>query len=401
MVNTQFNSKVILFSLWILMFASSSQFFIMSPILTQIGTQLNISASLRGTLITAYAISLGIAALFIGPISDRLGRRKILLMGSGAMAISLLMHSIAFDYFSLLALRILAGLSGGVLTGVCVAYIGDYFPSEKRGWANGVVATGGAAGQIIGIPAGTILAGEIGFYAPFQFFGFIMVLAFFIILWKVPQPAVALSTCPTNLTHSLKKYLEILRKPAVKTIAISYALMFLSISSFIVYFPTWLENSFRVNSYDIATLFLIGGLATVFTGPISGMISDKTGRKQILIFSNLLLVIIMPLSVFLLNMNYELYYVVFFFIMLLIVARMVPLQALASEVVHDDHRGRMMSLVIAIGQIGMAFGAGVAGLIYTNVGFIGNATLAAFASFIMAYVIQKHIVDRKLVIEQT
>lgn len=381
------------------MFAASSQFFIMSPILSQIGEQLHIAESLRGTLITAYAITLGIVALITGPISDSVGRRKILLIGAGAMAVSLLMHQLAVDYWSMLGLRILAGLAGGILTGSCVAYIGDYFPSEKRGWANGVVATGSAAGQILGIPAGTVLAGEIGFFAPFQFFGFVMVFAFFLILWKLPQPKVSSSNCPLNLSHTIKKYWEILHIPSVKTIAMGYLLMFLSISSFIVYFPTWLENSFHANSYDIATLFLIGGLATVFTGPISGMISDKTGRKQIIIFSNLLLVIIMPMSVFLLNMNHEMYYVVFFVIMLLIVARMVPFQALASEVIQDSQRGRMMSMTISIGQLGMALGSGLSGLIYTQVGFIGNATLAAMASFLMAFLIQKFIPEKGLVVQ--
>ncbi|UXX79694.1 MFS transporter [Reichenbachiella carrageenanivorans] len=395
----QLNTRIILFSLWLLMFAASSQFFIMSPILSQIGEQLHIPESLRGTLITAYAITLGIIALITGPISDRIGRRKILLIGAGAMAVSLLMHQLAIDYWSMLGLRILAGLAGGILTGSCVAYIGDYFPCEKRGWANGVIATGSAAGQILGIPAGTVLAGEIGFFAPFQFFGFVMVFAFLLILWKLPQPQVSNSNCPLNLTHTIKKYWEILHIPSVKTIAMGYLLMFLSISSFIVYFPTWLENSFHANSYNIAVLFLIGGLATVFTGPISGMISDKTGRKQIIIFSNLLLVIIMPLSVFLLNMNHEMYYAVFFIIMLLIVARMIPFQALASEVIQDSQRGRMMSMTISIGQLGMAMGSGLSGLIYTQVGFIGNATLAAMASFLMAFLIQKFIPEKGLTVQ--
>ena len=383
------------------MFASSSQFFVMSPILSQIGAQLDIVESLRGTLITAYAVTLGIAALMIGPISDRLGRRKILLFGAGAMAISLFMHQLAMDYWSMLSFRILAGAAGGVLTGSCVAYIGDYFPSAKKGQINGIVATGSAAGQILGIPLGTILAGEIGFYAPFHFFGAVMIIAFFVILWKVPQPNVKLSTCPTDLHHSIKKYWEILQHPSVKTIALGYGLMFLSFSSFIVYFPTWLENSFRINSYDIALLFLIGGLATVFTGPIAGFISDKTGRKQILIFTNLLLVIVMPLSVFFLNMQSNMYLLAFFIIMLLIVARMVPFQALASEIIGDEQRGRMMSLTISIGQFGMALGSGVSGYIYSHIGFIGNATLAAIASFMMALLIQKYIPDTGLVKSKT
>ena len=391
MKNKKLESAIVLFSLWLLMFASSSQFFIMSPILSQIGEQLNIPQALRGTLITSYAITLGITALLTGPISDRYGRRKILLFGTASMAASLLLHSFATDYYSMLFFRILSGFSGGILTGSCVAYIGDYYPLDKRGWANGVVATGSAAGQILGIPAGTLLSGSIGFYAPFQAFGLAMAVTFFMILTQVPQPNVKKSNCSLNLKDTMTNYWMILQKPKVKTIAMGYLLMFLSFTTFVVYFPTWLEEYMHVDHYEIAVLFLVGGLATVLTGPISGRISDRLGRKQILIFTNLLLVIVIPGSVFFLGAFPKTYYFLFFIIMMLMVGRMVPFQALASESVDDDLRGRMMSLTISIGQLGMAIGSALAGIIYTHIDFVGNATLAAIACMIMAGLIQSFI----------
>ncbi len=375
------------------MFSASSQFFIMSPILSQIGNQLHIPQALRGTLITAYAITVGIVALITGPISDRIGRRKILLFGTAAMASSLLLHQLAVDYYSMLALRICAGFAGGILTGACVAYIGDHFESSRLGWANGIVATGSAAGQIFGIPAGTLLSGTLGFYAPFQFFGVVMTAAFFLIFFKVPQPEVNLSTCRLNFSDTAKNYWLILQKPKVKTIAMGYLLMFLSFTTLVVYFPTWLENSFHMGHFEIATLFFVGGLATVVAGPISGRISDKIGRKQIIIYTNLLLVIIMPLSVFIMYQIPSAHYLLFFIIMVLMVSRIVPFQALASEVVEHHERGRMMSLTISIGQLGMALGSAVSGIIYTEVDFIGNATLAAIASIIMAGIIQVYVPD--------
>ena len=117
------NSEFVYLSLWLLMFASSSQFLIISPILSQIGEELKIAEALRGTLMTAYALTLGIVALITGPISDRIGRRKVLLTGAAAMAISLALHQFAFNYSSILIMRVLAGAAGGILTGSCVAYI--------------------------------------------------------------------------------------------------------------------------------------------------------------------------------------------------------------------------------------------------------------------------------------
>jgi predicted MFS family arabinose efflux permease len=392
------NSTLILLSLWLLMFASSSQFLIISPILSQIGEELNIVESLRGTLMTAYALTLGIVALLTGQISDRIGRRKVLLIGSGTMAISLAFHQFAYDYASMLIMRILAGFAGGILTGSCVAYVGDYFPKDRLGWANGIIVTGSAAGQIMGIPIGTIMSEMIGFYAPFQFFSIIMFVAFFMVLFTVPQPRVELAKCEIKISSIYEDYLSIFKLKYVKTIALGYLLMFLSVTVFIVYLPTWLENKFSANSFQIALLFFIGGLATVFSGPISGRISDSSGRKSIIIISSILLVLMMPLTLVFLDYGLIYSYPVFFVIMLLTVGRMVPFQTLASEVVQDNSRGRVMALAISVGQIGMAIGSGISGFIYAEIGFLGNAIIGAAASLAMAILIYKYISEAKLVI---
>ncbi|WP_243665271.1 MFS transporter, partial [Rhodothermus marinus] len=73
----------ILLALWLMVFSASSQVVIMAPILPRIGATLGIGELEQGSLITAYAVMLSVMALVVGPVSDRLGRRLILLAGSG------------------------------------------------------------------------------------------------------------------------------------------------------------------------------------------------------------------------------------------------------------------------------------------------------------------------------
>ncbi|MFB6249662.1 MAG: MFS transporter, partial [Salinibacter sp.] len=140
------NPYLILFALWLMMFSASSQLIIMVPILPEIAETLGVNAFWRGMLLTAYALSLGVSALITGPASDRVGRRRILLYGTGLMTVTLAMHTVAADYELLLLMRLLAGIGGGMLSGGTVAYVGDYFPYEQRGWANGWVMSGTAFG---------------------------------------------------------------------------------------------------------------------------------------------------------------------------------------------------------------------------------------------------------------
>ncbi len=381
---------LILAALWLLMFSSSSQFFIVVPILSVIGEELSIAESLRGTLITSYALTLGVFALIVGPISDKIGRRKILLWGSGMMTISLLLHNLAFDYTSILLVRALAGAAGGILTGSCVAYIGDRFPKQNRGLANGVIMTGSAVGQIAGIPLGTVLANQYGFQAPFIFFCATMAVTMVLVWLYVPQPNVTFYKGKITIPTVFQGYAKMLTKPVYRSVALGYMLMFLGMSSFVVYFPTWLE-SLGATGNEIALIFVVGGSAMVIGGPLAGRISDRRGRKNIIIISNLLLAAILATTILVIDSISITTYIIFFFLMLVVSGRMVPYQALVSEVASDHSRGKLMCLSISIGQLGMGLGSAMSGWLYASYGFGSNVILGATAILAMTALVWKFI----------
>jgi len=386
---------LILFSLWLLVFAASSQIMLISPILPRIGEQLNINETLQGTLVSAYAILVGLMALVMGPISDKIGRRRILLYGSSGMAIALSLHGLAFDYYSLLFVRSLAGVAGGVLSGAAVSYVGDYFPYDKRGWANGWIMSGIAMGQIVGIPLGTVLATQLGFQAPFLVFAVIMALDFFIVLKYLPQPNVELDKNRITVVSALKKYAEMLTHTEIIAASISYLTMFLSVSIFIVFLPTWLEKSFSVSGNQIASLFLVGGIANVLTGPVVGKLSDKIGRKRLIITSCLGFSIILFSSTLIIS-NFWVAYPVFFIIMVLVAMRISPFQALLTAMVDARQRGALMSLMIGIGQVGFGLGGAIAGPLYLFGGFGLNSVIGGFMILIMAFLVWRFLPEPNL-----
>ncbi|MEL7001577.1 MAG: MFS transporter, partial [Bacteroidota bacterium] len=276
-MSTKRKSALTLTSLWLLMFASSSQFFIIAPLLPQIGRHLNIPGNLQGTLISVYALALGVTALFAGPVSDRLGRRKMLLLGSCTMCLMLMLHILAYDYFSLFVIRLLTGVAGGLLTGTCVSYIRDVYPYEKRGFANGIVATGSAFGQIVAIPIGILVSEKFGFHSPFQLFGIVMLIAFVMIYLFIVQPRLDISdeSNRKNSKRLFRSYWEILKSTSNKATAIGYILMFFSITIYIVFFPTWMMEVNHFTSGQVAFLYLVGGIATLAGGPINATINPK------------------------------------------------------------------------------------------------------------------------------
>ena len=94
MAQTSLRTYGILLSLWLMVFTAASQTIIVTPILPLIGEELGVAASLLGLLVTVYSLALAVAAVVMGPISDRIGRRQVLLIGSGTLAVMLLLHGL-------------------------------------------------------------------------------------------------------------------------------------------------------------------------------------------------------------------------------------------------------------------------------------------------------------------
>jgi predicted MFS family arabinose efflux permease len=373
---------------------------IIAPILPQIGAQLVVESHLLGTFVTAYAFAVGLFALIVGPISDRIGRRKILLYGTAAMTLSLLLHVFATGYWSFLLIRAIAGAAGGILSGSAVSYIGDYFPYEKRGWANGWVMSGAASGQILGIPLGTILSEKIAFYAPFLLFSITMGLTFILIWRYLPQPAVEQRAHKIPITHSIGHYWVMLKRPDIGSASLAYMVMFLSISMFIVYLPSWLTQKFRIASEDIAMMFFVGGVANVMTGPNAGRFSDVVGRKKLILWSCTGTALIMSLSTFVIQEFYLVYFL-FFVTMMLVAMRISPFQALLSEIVSGNNRGSLMSLTVSLGQLGFGMGGAIAGVVYAKMNYLANTLIGAFFILMAGLIIWKYVPEPELKIQSS
>ena len=394
-------SSFVLGSLWLLVFTSASQAIIVTPILPLIGDALSIPSVWRGTLQGVYSWALAASALFAGPISDRVGRRRVLLVGSAAMAATLAAHGLATSFESFLAVRVLAGICGGALSGAAVSYVGDAFPPERRGWATGLVMSGVPFGLVLGIPAGRVLAVSMGYRLPFLVFAALMAGAFLLMLRHLVQPSVERAPDKLGVLPALRSYRQLIGEPGVPAAIWSFVLMYASLSLLITYLPQWLSDRFPLDvavfgrplafgslRLDfIATLFLVGGVVSVITGPKAGALSDRIGRKPLILASCLGLSVTMLLLVPLLQERW-MAYVFYCAIMGLFSLRMSPFQTLMTELVPAQQRGSLLALSISAGQIAFGMGSVLAGALYTRFGFASNAIASTVAVLLMAAVVR-------------
>ncbi|AUV81326.1 MFS transporter [Salinigranum rubrum] len=380
------SDRLVVFVLWLLVFATGTQALIVAPIIPRIATQLGTDEALLGTLITAYSVSVGVFALVAGPVSDRVGRHRVLLVGSAAMTVALALHWFVWDFASLVAVRALAGVAGGVLNGAAVAYVGDYFAPQRRGWANGWVFSGFAAGQIAGIPLGSLLATGFGFRTPFIAFAALLACGVALVRVVLPVPTVTLSTDRLTVRSAVSGYASLLRRPEIAAATLVFVVMFGGNALYTTYLPTWLESSVGLTAGAVAGMFLVGGVANVLAGPRAGVLSDRVGRKRVIVAASVGVAVVMAATPFVVGGTVAAY-VTFFLAMGLFASRATPFQTLLTELVSGDRRGSLMSLTVGVGQVGSGVGGAVAGVAFVSVGYAGSAAAAAVAMVLIGALI--------------
>ncbi|MEM6375585.1 MAG: MFS transporter [Pseudomonadota bacterium] len=126
-----------------------------------------------GILSSSFAVMQFLCGPLLGNLSDRFGRRPVLLTSLFVMAICYLIMALASTLWMLLLARLAAGITSATQA-AAAAYMADTSPPERRGAGFGLVSAALGLGFVLGPPLGGLLA-EIGPRAPFMAAAFIAV----------------------------------------------------------------------------------------------------------------------------------------------------------------------------------------------------------------------------------
>jgi DHA1 family tetracycline resistance protein-like MFS transporter len=129
------------------------------------GGDLSNAALWGGLLATSFAVMQFLFGPLLGSLSDRFGRRPVLLVSLIVMAADYLVMAVANTIWLLLAARLVAGIAAATYS-TATAYIADITPPEQRGARFGLIGAGFGIGFVLGPLIGGLLAG-IDTRAPF------------------------------------------------------------------------------------------------------------------------------------------------------------------------------------------------------------------------------------------
>lgn len=131
---------------------------VVAPITPTMMDDLNASNHIGSLLVSSYALTYFLFSPLLGALSDRVGRKTILVSGLTIFSIGTLLTGLATSWWPTIAMRCIAGIGGGAIMPSIFSLIGDNTPPESRGKAIGNVMAMLLASTVIGVPLGTYLS---------------------------------------------------------------------------------------------------------------------------------------------------------------------------------------------------------------------------------------------------
>jgi predicted MFS family arabinose efflux permease len=375
---------IVIAILFLIFFLGSSDNQMISPLLPLIAREFGLKEGEVGQMIgPAYALAAATAALLIGPVSDRFGRRRFLLYASILFGVSLAAIGFIADVRVLAGVRLFTGLAAGTFSTCSIAYVADYFPYKRRGVAMSIVQAGYFGALVIGVQIANNLAQWRGWRISFVFFGGLSLIAFIAVLTLLPEDKHHLtklhaSTIVSRRFDKVRMLFDNRERIAAITAAFCVSGGFVG---FFFYLGSWLKKTLEFTTREFDVVFALIGVALFIGVAVAGPVSDKLGKRGVSILSTIVLAAMLLLIPTLgrgivLHISLMAAALAFAF-------RQGPLQALATELVPRRSRGTLVAARNTASQIGIAIATLACGKLYDLMGyravgiFSGIVTLAA------------------------
>lgn len=356
------NEKVLLLVLALVQFTNIVDFIIMMPLNPILSALFKISPQQFGLLVSSYTFSAGISGFLSAFFADKFDRKQMLFTVYAGFTLGTMACALASTYELLLVARCLTGVFGGILGATVYAIVGDAIPLERRGAAMGIIMSSFSAATVFGVPLGLFLATKFTWNTPFLFLVALGVVTTAMIFFFIPSFSSHIQK-KENQQNPLQVLSNITQNSNL-LIALSFTFV-LVFSQFLIipFLSGYMVSNVGLTQEQLPLIYLSGGLATIFTSPLIGKMTDKYGKFNILAIAAVLVIIpvLIVTNLGKTPLFWALFIIVFFFIFSS--GRMIPATTIQSAAAPFAIRGSFMSINSSMQNLGSAAAAYVAGAI--------------------------------------
>jgi len=237
-----------------------------------------------GLLLASYAVMRLIFAPIWGSLSDRVGRKPIMMIGIFGYGLTMVLFGLATELWMLFAARILSGILSSATSPTTMAYIGDSTSEEDRGGGMGILGAAVGLGTIFGPALGGMLASE-SLSTPFFIAGGMSILALVLTWLLLPESLPKESRLPLEKKipiPEIRVWWQALSSP----IGILLVLVFLLTCGLMIFygiFGLYALEKFGYGPQEVGIIFMVVGLVSAITqGVITGPITKRWGESPVI-----------------------------------------------------------------------------------------------------------------------
>jgi DHA1 family tetracycline resistance protein-like MFS transporter len=374
------NNKSLL-TIFLVVFIDLLGFGIILPLLPYIAEKYLASPFQIGMLTATYSFFQLIASPILGRLSDRYGRKKLLIISQLGSAVGYLILGLAGNLPLLFLSRIIDGATGGNIS-IAQAYIADVTTKENRARGMGMIGAAFGLGFIFGPAIGGFLS-RFSYSAPAYFataISLLTVLTTIFFLKETVNEKQAKVSPKTRL--NFEEFRNILSIYPIGILILIFFVVNLASSIQQGNFALWTQKTFNYGPTQNGWLFAyIGIIAVLVQLKFLPFLTKKFNEKNILyislvfLFLGLVLIPLIPTPIFL--------YVSLFFLPFGMGLSNPTIQALASENVPKEEYGGTLGFLQSAGSLGRIIGPIVGGIIFQSLGKDNAFYFAGFTVLII------------------
>ncbi len=325
------------------------------PIIPFLITKLGASGSDLGILASVYAAMQLVCAPFWGTLSDRIGRKPVLLIGVLGYAISMFIFGLATQFWMLFVARTFSGVLSSAVMPTSMAYLSDNLPEKERSGAVGQL--GAAVG--VGVVLGPLLSGYLSTNSlslPFFVGSALSGLSLVLIYLLLPESRQAYSQPTTRQAESFWQW-EPLKKVLLGPAGVLMLLIFIiafAMTNFQGIIGLYVVEKFDFDTRQVGAIWMVlGAVMIVGQGVLSGPLVKRVG--EVVVIQSVLLVGSVGFIVLLLAQGFVpiLLATAFF---LLAVALISPALTAYISTFGGENQGAMMGINTAFASLGRVIG---------------------------------------------
>jgi len=354
-------------TLFFIVFIDLVGFGVVIPLLPYYGLTFHATPFAITTMMACYSLAQFIASPLLGMLSDRVGRKPVILASLVCSVVSYLWLGFATQLWMLFAARLLAGAGAGNIS-AAQAYVADVTPPDQRAKGMGMIGAAIGLGFTVGPAIGGAVAGGNAQSAHLAWPAFVAAAL------SAAAFALAFTRLEESLTHKSVERVGRLAMARAATerpvLRLLILLIFVAIAAFAgmeTTFALWAHDGFGWGPFQVGMIFFyVGILLSALQGGAIGRLTKAVGETNLVIGGGAILAI----GLFALTFAYALWFVLVATALLAIGMGMFSpaMSSLISKQAADNERGGVLGLSQSAQSLARIVGPAVAGAVYGGFG---------------------------------